>query len=184
MCMPTKTNTREQAEKNYRQVHYLLKCPYCGTELVVQSSNLKRKLFEPHEEEHEYWQGGFGDEFKKKEMRTVSSDPSKDVYKGIKCCNCGRVWDELCQGMYEKQCNPDGRQVRIFELNEVETERAKAFIEKHNHIEEFKAEGKMGFTALGHQFTYTITPGGFGPLVSIKCNYCGESKEITDVDNW
>ena len=65
-----------------------------------------------------------------------------------------------------------------------ETKRAREFIKKHDHSEEFKAAGKMGFSTLGMQFTYTITPGGFGPLVSIKCNHCGESEDITDSDNW
>ena len=114
----------------------------------------------------------------------VSSDTKKDVYENIKCCYCGHVWNEPVSGMHEKQCQPNGSKVKTFELNEVETQRANDFIKKHSHAEELDKERKVGFTALGHQFTYEITPGGFGPLVSIKCNYCGESEDITDIDNW
>ena len=67
--------TREDAEKRYKEPHYLLKCPYCGTELVVSNSELKMVDY---------------------------------VYKDIKCCYCGHMWDELCSGIYEKMCDPDG----------------------------------------------------------------------------
>lgn len=71
-----------------------------------------------------------------------------------------------------------------FRLDDIESERANAFIEKHNHREDFKRENKIAFSALGHQFTYEITPGGLGNLVSIKCNYCGETEELTNTANW
>lgn len=71
-----------------------------------------------------------------------------------------------------------------FQLNDVESERAKEFMKKHNHNAELLKEGKMGFTALGMQFTYEITPGSFGPTVVIRCNYCKTEENITDFDNW
>jgi ribosomal protein S27E len=183
-------NTREEAEKQYRQQHYLLKCPYCGHELVVAQSELHKELFEPKEIEEEVGSFSIGDngEFidngKIKQKRIVSSDSEKDIYKGIKCCYCGHVWDELCVGMYEKRCNPDGRKTRVFELDEDETKAAKEFREAHKHKEELKAHGKIAFSTLGQQFTYTITPGGLGHYVKIKCNYCGEEKELTNIENW
>lgn len=71
-----------------------------------------------------------------------------------------------------------------FTLNEIESQRAHDFIAAHQHKEEFKKEGKIAVSALGHAFTYSITPGGLGPLVSIRCNKCGASEEITDIDSW
>ena len=182
-------NTRECAEKQYREQHFLLKCPYCGTELVIAHSELKKELYEPKEIEEEVESfsivdGIFIDKGKEKRKYMVSSDPEKDIYKGIKCCYCGHVWDEPVVGMYEKRCNPDGRQTKTFELTEEETKSAKAFREKHDHQEEFEKIGKMGFSTLGQQFTYIITPGGLGNGVTIKCNHCGEEKDITDIENW
>lgn len=181
--------TKEKARKEYSELHYLLKCPYCGTELVVAHSELKKEFFEPKEYEQEVESfsiidGKFVSNGKKIEKFMSSSCPEKDVYKNIKCCNCGHTWDEPCLDMYEKRCNPDGRQVAVFELTEEETKAAKEFREQHNHREDFKKENKLAFSTLGQQFTYTITPGGLGSCISIKCNYCGEEKDITDVENW
>lgn len=142
--------TLEAAQKQYNQAHFLLTCPYCGTELVIAQNELTKQ---------------------------------QDVYKDIKCCYCGHVWDEPVKDMYKKHCNPDGKQTKIFELTEEETKRAKAFQDKHTHHQEFKSQGKLSFTTLGHQFTYMITP-GLGNIVSIKCNECGETENITNVDNW
>ena len=76
--------TRETAYKDIRQAHYLLVCPHCNTELVVSRGELKRTLYEPHEETYEYWQGAIDDAHKHIGKRMVSSDPSKDEYRGIK----------------------------------------------------------------------------------------------------
>ena len=175
--------TKRQAFKELRQSHFLLKCPECGVELVVPQSELTRVLFEPHEEEYEYWQGGFGPTNKKIGKHLVSSDQTKDYYE-IKCCNCGHTWKHLTQDMWLNECNPDGEKTITLELNEVETKRAQEFMEAHSHQEELNVTGRTTFSAMGHQFTYMITPGGLGPLVSIKCNFCGETKEITDINSW
>ena len=73
----------------------------------------------------------------------------------------------------------------MFILDEEETKAAKEFIKEHNHNDEIKKEkGYPFFTALGQQFTYIITPGGLGNGVSIKCNHCGKTKDITNTENW
>ena len=176
----TKTKTREQAEKDFNERYFLLKCPHCGTELIVKGSDLHKKLYKPHDEDYEHQD--FEDcklSDKKVDTRKVSSDPDKDVYKNIKCCYCGHVWDEPVKDFYQKSCRPDGSQTLTLELNENETKRVKEFMAKHDHIEEFPF-----FSGLGQQFTYSITPGGLGPTVSIKCNCCGESEDITDIEDW
>ena len=84
----------------------------------------------------------------------------------------------------ENKCNVDGSKSIVFKLDEVESECARKFIEKHDHKADFKKENKLGFSTLGQQFTYKITPGGLGLLVSIKCNCCGKEKDITNIKNW
>lgn len=175
--------TKKQAYKELRQSYFLLKCPECGAELVVPRSELTLSLFEPHEEEYKHWQGGFDDEHMKIGKRLVSSDPSKDYYE-IKCCNCGHVWKHLAQDMWLNECNPDGEKTITFELNEVETKRAQEFMKAHSHRKELDSMKRPTFSAIGHQFSYIITPSGLGPLVDIKCNFCNETKRITDICSW
>lgn len=71
-----------------------------------------------------------------------------------------------------------------FKLNEKETQRSIKFIENHNHTDEFRKQGKLGFSTLGQQFSYIITPGGLGNSVTIKCNHCKQEENITDIDCW
>lgn len=182
--------TKTKAFTDVHQLYYLLKCPHCGTELVVAHEELNKQLFEPVEVEEMVDSFSIGDkgEFidngkvKHKDLR--SSDSSKDVYKDIKCCYCGHVWDEFVKDMYEKRCNCDGQKAITFELDEKETLEAKDFISKHRHKEDLKARGKLAFSTLGQQFTYTFIPGGLGDCKIISCNFCGETKDITNTDNW
>lgn len=177
--------TRKEAQSELIHSYFLFTCPNCGEELVVEWNDIKDRkvLFEPQEKEHVYWEGGLTNDCKRTKKIMVTSDAEKDVYH-LTCCNCGEDWDELSKDLYNKRCDVYGRQIKTFELNEVESKRASEFMEKHNHFEEFIKAGKMGFSTLGMQFTYTITPGGLGQLVSIKCNHCGESEDITDSNNW
>lgn len=53
-------------------------------------------------------------------------------------------------------------------------------------VEEFKlkhcsCKKKPGLT--GH-YSYILTPTGIGYVLEIKCNRCGEIKNITDYNNW
>ena len=40
------------------------------------------------------------------------------------------------------------------------------------------------YTAIGGRLTYRFTPTGLGVIVSVKCNDCGEIKDITETNNW
>ncbi len=173
--------TREQAYKDIRQAHFLLVCPHCGTELVVPHSELKCELYKPHKKAYVYWQGGMDDTHKHIGERMVSSDIKKDVYKDIKCCNCGHIWNEnVLHVLKNCRCNADGLRTQVIELSEAETKKAEAFMQEHLH----KCCPSKPFTTLGMQFTYTITPGGLGSMVSIKCNACGETEDITCTEDW
>lgn len=64
-----------------------------------------------------------------------------------------------------------------FRLSPIELARLKAFKDKH-------AESCPGITTIGGKFTYIFTPTGIGTAVVVRCNACGEEKDITDVDSW
>lgn len=70
-----------------------------------------------------------------------------------------------------------------FTLNEVESEAAESFIKKHKNCCKEKL-GKEFFSSTGGGFTYLITPTGLGLCVSIRCNSCGQIKDITDSESW
>ena len=57
-----------------------------------------------------------------------------------------------------------------------EEKEAKEFMEKHKDC---------SFTsAIGGKFSYIITPTGLGECVSIRCNSCNTTKDITNVESW
>ena len=68
--------------------------------------------------------------------------------------------------------------MKSFEISDKEWEKCKKFKELHKQC------APDGFSTLGMQFSYTFTPGGFGPLVSIKCNACGDSEDCTCSEDW
>lgn len=65
--------------------------------------------------------------------------------------------------------------MKSFNLDEEEEKAAKAFKSKHNH-------GYAG--AIGGSFSYQFTPTSIGTGVSIICNHCQESENITNYANW
>lgn len=68
-----------------------------------------------------------------------------------------------------------------FELSDKQKEKAKEFTEKH-----YEKCGKKAIKATegSYQFTYMFTPNAFGYLTDVRCNVCGEIKNITDTSNW
>lgn len=64
----------------------------------------------------------------------------------------------------------------IFELSEEEKKLSDEFYLEHkNHIKR---------TTAGEWCTYLITPTGIGTCLSIKCNFCNKTKNITDYSDW
>ena len=64
-----------------------------------------------------------------------------------------------------------------FKLDLIEQGRLQAFKEKH-------AKSCPGISTIGGKFTYIFTPTGVGTAIVVRCNACGEEKDITDVDSW
>ena len=68
-------------------------------------------------------------------------------------------------------------------LTEKEKKAEKEFFTTHKNCTQ-EVLNKPFFSTTGGQFTYLITPTGLGDCVSIRCNACGEIKDITDFENW
>lgn len=174
---------RKQLCKALRQRYYNPICDFCHQEIIMSQDEAEIVLFEPKEIEREYWVMGDPEHKKHTEKALESSNPDKDIFK-MKCPYCGHIIELTRKEARERMCSYYGDNNIRFTLDEVETERARKFEEKHNHQDEFKEQGKLAFTTLGQQFTYEIIPGGLGNSIIIKCNYCGECEDITNIDNW
>ena len=181
------TLTKKQGEELFRKatLHTFYKhiCEHCNEQLVVDLDDCERILFEPKEVEEEYMT--FNDKKIEHHTRMVmrSSDPTKDTYKFV-CPACGEVIIVNAKELTNEHCAMDGVEHELFILDEQETNDAKEFIKSHMHKDEFEKQNKLGFSTLGQQFTYEITPGGLGCCVTIICNQCHEFKDITNSDNW
>ena len=76
----------------------------------------------------------------------------------------------------ENQNNISKKETLTFYLNSTEVEEYKNFVNKHK---------KCNCSAtIGGKISIIFTPTGLGNAKSVKCNVCGEEKEITDVSNW
>ena len=76
----------------------------------------------------------------------------------------------------ENQSNIDKKEQLTFHLNSTEVEEYKNFVKEHK---------KCNCSAtIGGKISIIFTPTGLGNAKTVKCNVCGEEKEITDVSNW
>lgn len=181
-------NWKEKLRKQLFATYFHPTCDFCGNELFLCESEAEITLFEPKEVEFE------SQRFERDEngkllpktvihKETVSSDPSKDTFT-FKCPYCGHIFTLTREELKDLKCSFYGDNNMRFTLDEVESKAAHDFMKEHSHKDEFRKQNKLGFSTLGQQFTFEITPGGLGPLVSIKCNHCGKSKDITNIENW
>ena len=63
-----------------------------------------------------------------------------------------------------------------FKLHGKEIKDSKEFIEQHKKCKPFKNSVAL--------FSYILTPNGIGIGVKIRCPFCNEEKDITDVSCW
>lgn len=54
----------------------------------------------------------------------------------------------------------------------------------HNFCKEHLSCARKNPATIGGYVNYSFTPTGIGDCVKIKCNICGEEKDITDYDTW
>ena len=130
--------------------YYKDECEYCKNQVVMNIDELNNPTF-------------FG-------QPEIQKDES--MYK---CPVCGHV--NVRKNIDLTPCYQNGENNIIFELTNEESEKARAFIKEHKHT----ILNRPGLPHFKHmdQFTYMITPNGLGgQRMNIKCNECGEGKEI------
>lgn len=65
----------------------------------------------------------------------------------------------------------------VFKLNDKEEVAAREFMQQHRHSEVNKG-------AIGGHMEFIFTPTSIGDACSIRCDICGEEKNITDYNCW
>lgn len=63
-----------------------------------------------------------------------------------------------------------------FELNETEAKAAEEFFKKHHKC--YKQ------STIGGGYAHEFWPNGIGTGVIVKCSFCGETEDITDISCW
>ena len=92
-----------------------------------------------------------------------------------KCPTCGHVNVNKTKDLIP--CYQSGSTAIKFELTDEESEKIRTFKKEHKHTI-LNQSGMPHFKSMS-QFTYIITPNGIGnQRIIIKCNECGEEKEI------
>ena len=132
------------------------------------------------------------------------SYPGKYVHKCNKCGNTEWYSKSYpCIEYKEVQKNP----ITVIDLSDDFKETLKRVSKGHNKNQEESKSEKMIFTltpnevdeynkfieehkkcncsaTIGGKISVIFTPTGLGDAKSVKCNACGQEKEITDVSNW
>ena len=176
--MKTLETLKTEKEKQYIS-YYKYNCDFCHKDIVfnLNEEGVERELFEPKEQEQIAWEiMPTGEKNKFKEItykETFSSNPDKDIIKFI-CPNCGHRHSIKWKDIKNNFCNYWGNNNIKFELTEKETKTACNFIKKHSKCV------KDIYSSTGGQFSYTIQPTGLGNIVTIKCNACGKTKDVTE----
>lgn len=161
----------KQIEMKSFEVHQY--CDKCGTELTFTGEVL---LSYPEKYVHKCNKCGNTEWFSKSypciEYKEVQknpitvidlSDDFKETLKRVKQVN-------------ENKNNISKHDALTFSLNSVEVEEYEKFVNEHK---------KCNCSAtIGGKISIVFTPTGLGDAKSVKCNVCGEEKEITDVSNW
>lgn len=65
-----------------------------------------------------------------------------------------------------------------FTMSKNEVYNAMLFLDKH------KKCAKENPTTIGGAYSFIFTPTGIADTIEIRCNVCGDHKNITDYDNW
>lgn len=128
--------------------YYQCNCEYCKGEFVASNDDI-----------NQYFYG--------------KPEIANDEY-AWKCPTCGHV--NKGKNIDLEPCYQNGRNNIIFELSDEETQKVLEFKRNHKHSEKY-INGKNPFFNQ-QQFTYTFTPNAIEKHIKVKCNICGEEKEI------
>ena len=125
-------------------------CEYCKNQIVMTVDELNNPTF-------------FG-------QPKIEKDQS--MYK---CPVCGHV--NIRKNVDFTPCYQNGSTSIRFELSSEETTLVNAFKREHDHTSEHAGKFPPYLRSI-QQFTYSLTSYGYGYHIMIKCNECGEYKEI------
>ena len=145
--------TVDQAQKDYYMTYYKCHCEHCNRDFVASIVDIHESALQ------------FG-------MPKVANDEY-----AVKCPICGHP--NTGKNIDLEPCYQNGKTNIVFELTDNETKAVMEFKNAHRHIKD-PEQSKTFLSAMKQQFTYEITPGELGHCISIKCNECGETKDITD----
>ena len=79
-----------------------------------------------------------------------------------------------------KAAAEDARHHSLLQLSDNEVKAIKDFRDKHYK----KCAEPLHNKAAGNTYIYELTGTGLGTCIKITCPICGETKDITDTDNW
>lgn len=160
----------KQIEVKTFEVHKY--CDKCGTEMTFTGETL---LSNPLQYVHMCEKCGKKDTFLQKYPCIEYKEVQRNPITGIE------ISDEFsktlnCEGEQYNENNKPGHNELTFALNTTETQEYYDFCNKHR---------SCGFSStIGGKISVIFTPTGLGEIVTVKCNSCGEEKDITDVSNW
>ena len=78
---------------------------------------------------------------------------------------------------------PKETRIPLCYLSAKEYEDSREFQQAHRNCCR-KVLKKEFFSSTGGGFSYIVTPTGIGDCITIRCNSCGEKKDITDTSSW
>lgn len=78
---------------------------------------------------------------------------------------------------------PKTTRIPLCYLSAKEYEESNEFQKKHRDCCR-RVLGKEFFSSTGGGFSFIVTPTGIGDCITIRCNSCGEEKDITDTSSW
>jgi hypothetical protein len=162
----------KQTEVKSFEVHQY--CDKCGTELTFTGEVL---LSNPAKYVHKCNKCGNTEWYSKSYPCVEYKEVQKDPITIVDLSDDFKNTLERVKAKRNKEHVKESKSEEInFTLNPNEVDEYDKFIEEHKKC-------KCSAT-IGGKISIIFTPTGLGDAKSVKCNVCGEEREITDVSNW
>lgn len=161
----------KQTEVKLYEVHQY--CDKCGEELIFTGEIL---LSNPEKYVHKCNKCGNVEWLSKKYPCIEYKEVQKNPITVIDLSDDFKETLKRVSKRHNKNQEENKSEEMIFTLNPNEVDEYNKFIEEHKNC-------KCSAT-IGGKISVIFTPTGLGDAKSVKCNACGEEKEITDVSNW
>lgn len=148
-------------------------CDKCGTELTFTGEVL---LSNPEKYVHKCNKCGNTEWYPKSYPCVEYKEVKKDPITVIDLSDDFKETLQRVAKRHNKNQEESKSEKMIFTLTPNEVDEYNKFIEEHKNC-------KCSAT-IGGKISVIFTPTGLGDAKSVKCNACGEEREITDVSNW